>query len=735
MSEAEDFEFRLRMEREAQPTSTSSPQPASMGDTIAGLPITRLAMGAASPLIGAAQLGAHVGDVANRAMGVEPVVSPWIDQQLARYKAAKERSMKAAGDEGFDWMGLLGSLAPTSLLAKGVGTALPAATSVMGRAGVGAVQGGVAGAVQPVENTEQGFWSPKGIQTAIGTAAGGAVPLVVDAAKGIGKIVSQAVQPFTEKGRAEILKEFQTTLMGNDPATKQKVVQALLNAKQIVPGSRPTSGEALAELPEATGLAAHQRDIARIPGVSPQFAQRGAEQEAARAGVLVPIARNDGALEGEKAIRSTITTPMRNAALGRANIAGREVPKLEAAMDKSQQALSKAVQERAERFPTKEEIEAFGRNAQKTNPIREGMPWEIAPTENDFLNAKYNTKLWPNNQPTVPPPTRDILRSSIELHAPTPPPTPLRNQAELLQMKLLPEQIAKRQTEIAGVKQALSGLEAQGMQPLSVRPITASIRGIAAQPELRASDVVTKSLGAIEDKLTSVAKKNGVIDAFDLYMIRKEAGNTIKKFAGEEKNFDQRLTSGLLSKVQQTIDDAIEGAGGKGWKNYLLKYQELSAGPNRMEAGQTLQKALTSPLETSERGQVFAKAIRDSDLSALTTGEQSSVGKVATELSRKDAFERLARGTKVSGSDAIPGQVGLPLPNILYRPAMVANFMLRHAGKGAEEKIAKLAANQYLNPHVLADSLKDVPPRYRPMIDALMQQLPAAAGTLAGRSQ
>ena len=628
MSEAEDFEFRLRMEREAQPTSTPSPQPASMGDTIAGLPLTRLAMGAASPLIGAAQLGAHVGDVANRAMGVKPVVSPWIDQQLARYKSAKERGMKAAGDEGYDWMGLLGSLAPTSMMAKGLGAALPQATSVLGRAGVGAVQGGAAAAAQPVENTEQGFWSPKGIQTGFGALVGGAVPLAIDAAKGLGKIVQQAAQPFTEKGRAQILQDFQNALMGNNPATKQKVIAALQNAQEIVPGSQPTAGEALAALPESTGLAAHQKDIARLPEVSTQFAQRAAEQEAARAGAVGQIAQTPPALQQAVTARG-------NQAKALYGAAGKDI---------------------------------------------------VTP------DAAFGTLM---ERPSM----KSVIRRAAEL--------------------------AKEKGDVFRIGQDLP--ERMVTSPIvsaSGQPITQTLPAEVAKFPVKSLHYVKMAM----DDLIKDPERFG-IGANEAKAIASTQGEFVKWLGGEAPTFAGKSPAYGLARES---------------------YKNASLPINRMQVGQELEKTLTNPLGTSERGAMFAKAVEDAPRTIKrATGQQmfdtleevlpppqsQAVRNVSAELARKDAFERLARGTKVSGADAIPGDIGLPLPNLLWRPSMVANFMMKHFAKGAEDKIAKVAANQYLNPDELAKGLQHVPPRYQPMIDALMQQLPAAAGTLAGRSQ
>jgi hypothetical protein len=65
---------------------------------------------------------------------------------------------------------------------------------------------------------------------------------------------------------------------------------------------------------------------------------------------------------------------------------------------------------------------------------------------------------------------------------------------------------------------------------------------------------------------------------------------------------------------------------------------------------------------------------------------------------------------------------------------MIANFVLRHAGKSSENKIAQLVAEQYLNPNQFAASLEEVPARYAPMMNAMRQRVPALAGAAMGRA-
>ena len=255
---------------------------ASMADTIAGLPITRLAMGAASPLIASAQLGAHLGDKLNEAMGVKPMVSPWIDKQLALYEAMKQRGMKAANNEGFDWMGLLGSLAPGAAVAKGVTAALPAATSAAGRIGTGAAIGGMTAAAQPVADTPN-FWTEKAKQVGLGTAVGAAVPAIGTVLQA-GKA---AIEPFYDQGRNAIIGRTLNKASGGE---QQTVVNALAKAGQIVPGSEPTVAQASGN----AGIASLERAASAIdPSVTVAFQGREAAQNAARLKALGSVAGDE----------------------------------------------------------------------------------------------------------------------------------------------------------------------------------------------------------------------------------------------------------------------------------------------------------------------------------------------------------------------------------------------------------------------------------------------------------
>jgi hypothetical protein len=599
-----------------------SPPSASTTDKLLGSFAGRMAAGAASPLVGAAQLGAHVGDTINRATGVEPMVSPWIDKQLGDLKASQQRGMKALGNEGFDWAGLAGSLMPTSLMSSGIAKALPTATTLAGKMGVGALQGGAAAAAQPVVPSEGGeFFPEKGSQVGWGVGIGGGIPLVGATIQKGRDLIGKAISPMTGQGRASILQAYQKFLGNNDPKIMDKVVQAAAQAKPGVGGVKPTLGEVIADIPEATGLAAHQKDIAKMPGISPAFQQRAAEQTSARAAEIGSVAQTPAALEQAIRARAQASGPLYEQA-------GREVITPDAAFRK---------------LADKPSIKSILSRA-ATLAKEKGDSFKIG---------------------------EDIAEHTVT--------SPIVTASGQAITKTVPEQVAKYPVK-------------------SLHYMKMAMDDIIKNPE-------RFGIGASE---------------------ARAIGDTRKEFVQ------------WLGAKSPTYELARE------------THRIMSMPKNRMEVGQELEKALTTPLGTSERSAMFAKAKEEAPRTIkratgqqmfdklediLTPTELDSVNRVASELARKDAFDRLARGTQLQGKDAIPGDIGVNWPNFLNRYSMTAKFLMQHLAKDAEGKIAKNAAQQYLHPEQFVAGQQPLPPRYQPMIDALMQQAPGFAGATAWRAQ
>jgi hypothetical protein len=239
----------------------STPAPLVAPEQLGGSTVGRIAQGVLDPLLG-------VGQLAAQAMGNE-TVSQRLREQEARYQKARE----ASGDTGFDVARMGGNIASP------INYVVPAAAT--GGLMRSAATGATLAATQPVYGKD--FWEDKGIQAAVGSILG---PLAEYGVKGAGKLLD-SFKGLSETGRLQAVKDLLDKASGKD---KETIVRALQEAREIVPGSRPTAMEALAETPAGAPIAALQKTIQRQPEVAAASLTRRSEQEAARQAQLGTIA-------------------------------------------------------------------------------------------------------------------------------------------------------------------------------------------------------------------------------------------------------------------------------------------------------------------------------------------------------------------------------------------------------------------------------------------------------------
>lgn len=163
------------------------------------------------------------------------------------------------------------------------------------------------------------------------------------------------------------------------------------------------------------------------------------------------------------------------------------------------------------------------------------------------------------------------------------------------------QELTARTTPIR--EEALKAANAGGLQlkPLDINPIVKSIDTALETPGLRASNDLTRVLSLVKDDLVTLAERGGGrIDANDLYTIRKEgiAQRVRDVIKQDDPKAGAKLTASVLERLRPLIDDAIEKAGGTGWRTYLKTYSEGMDTIARKElAAEALQKFRDSPLE------------------------------------------------------------------------------------------------------------------------------------------
>lgn len=216
----EDFDTNLTWGEEL--AQKFLPEALGRAKSLRGTLPYRMMQGAADPVVGAVQLAANaVGSLPNLSP-IKDTVNKAIKDEEAQYQDAR----KQIGSDGWD-------------IARGVGNALAtvplaavggAPATLAGRIGAGALQGGIAGALEPVQDTDN-YWTDKGKQIGAGTAGGAVMAPVVGA-------VSRIVSPEASTNAAvKLLKD-----EGVDPTVGQVLGGAWNTAEQKL-SSLPIVGD------------------------------------------------------------------------------------------------------------------------------------------------------------------------------------------------------------------------------------------------------------------------------------------------------------------------------------------------------------------------------------------------------------------------------------------------------------------------------------------------------------
>lgn len=604
----------------------------------------------------------------------------WKDTNQQLSDMQKRGLMNASGAEKFasgtgDLAGQV--LSPASL---GASKIAPAAT-VLGRTAQNAGVGGAFGLMAPTGNEGDPL-----VNGGIGAAAGVAVPAVLSGATKFGHVIRDATGPVRESWRTAHGNKFMREKLG--PATDD-VIDAI--TRRGTQGGPQTTADLIAGANAGktnkfgSPLVAIEDQLIRQPGgISDAAKSVWAKQEAGRRAALAAVTPDEAAAV---AARTAVTAPMREAELNAANVAGIKGEFLASKVANRRGSMVSAMQDQG-RFAT--EAAQAGNRAQNFIPVL-GQP---------RIAARYS----PNAD-------RAIEYTGGAADTAT---------------------IAAQRRAEAGLNQyQLDSIAAHGMRPLETSKVIGGLDSTLNQPGIRASDLVQQSVGYIRDKLASLTNDKGVINAHDLYTVRKEIGNKVTQLAKENGNWDQRMVSGIQRDIQQSIDDAIESAGGSGWKNYLDKYAEMSVPVSQSKvltamqdvlSGQGGPERVTPFMNVLGRGEqaLLKKSTgfpryQDGDLGKVLTGpgQMEAVNKVAGELTRD--LERKALGQSVDTGNlfniADRGKGTVSLPNLLSRPAMLANFVMKRLGKGADEMITQDMGNLMVkDPAAFAAKyLKEIP--------------------------
>ncbi|OGT54239.1 MAG: hypothetical protein A3E01_00180 [Gammaproteobacteria bacterium RIFCSPHIGHO2_12_FULL_63_22] len=305
----------------------------------------------------------------------------------------------------------------------------------------------------------------------------------------------------------------------------------------------------------------------------------------------------------------------------------------------------------------------------------------------------------------------------------------------------------QRGAEARFIENQIGSLEAHGLKPLDTAKIAGHIDGVLDTPGPRASEMNQKVLGGIKDLFTAAAERNGgTPNAYDVYMIRKQGVNEVvdKLTAGMDPKQSQKLAAKYAGELKPLIDDAIEAAGGSGWRDYLKAYSDGMAGVNRMSLGgkaldlyQNAPKAFqrlatgNDPKTVEKIMGTGTRTLAEADPYAAPKYQQ-----IADAMFRNKTLDQQAKAG-MPEVQRITGEFEKPVRPVqmLDRAAMIVNAIISRAEGRGGKAIMTSAADLMRDPQRLAEVVRAATPNERQLLMEAIAQRAAISGASQGATQ
>jgi hypothetical protein len=279
---------------------------------------------------------------------------------------------------------------------------------------------------------------------------------------------------------------------------------------------------------------------------------------------------------------------------------------------------------------------------------------------------------------------------------------------------------------------AADALRSVGIKPLEGRALAQRISSIASNPSFAGDDVLIGSVNSVADDIARWTNSGGIIDARALDAIRKNSVNAaIQKLRpGLDATAQRNLASKVLTDIKPLLVNAIEDAGGTGYRQYLDDYAKgMQRIAERKLSGEALRLWKTNPdefvrLVNNESPEAVEKILgpgryniatelSDNALSTLTEQAQKRM----TQLS---VAEQASEGKKAL-SELIKQQTSVfRFPSFLSFWASAGNKALSEFEKAVGKETINLLTQAMKSPAGAANILEQLPTVERNKVLSLM---------------
>jgi hypothetical protein len=284
-------------------------------------------------------------------------------------------------------------------------------------------------------------------------------------------------------------------------------------------------------------------------------------------------------------------------------------------------------------------------------------------------------------------------------------------------------------SQATGAEKALRSV---GIKPLEGAPLANQITAILQNPSFAGNDLVEGAVQRVAEDIARWTSSNGVIDANALEAIRKNAVNAAiaKLRPGADATAQRNLAAGVMSNIKPLIDNAIEAAGGTGWRDYLTTHAK---GMQKIAEKKLTGEALAlfknnkdefvrlvqneSP-ETVEKflgpgSYNIALELADSTMDVLRKQATGHLDRVAANKQATEGQKALA--TLVSQNTSM-----LRFPNLINAWAAAGNKTISELEKRIGVKTTKTLSDAMQDPQAAANLLDSIPASERNKIIQLL---------------
>jgi hypothetical protein len=404
-----------------------------------------------------------------------------------------------------------------------------------------------------------------------------------------------------------------------------------------------------------------------------------------------------GVLETAKKNITTMTTPQRESALNRANL-GKQVADYEATAGRLSEQASSEVQKVRDLINAGELAQASAR----LDMIKRGLPVGASKyTYKDELAQKAFNE-WSDK----------AAQASLDLG----------QGARFAQS-------------------AADSLRSVGIKPLEGSQLAQNILRITDNPSFAGNDLLANSVKNVADDIAKWTNSNGVIDAQALNAIRKHSVNSaIQKLRpGIDQTSERNLASKVLTEIKPFIDNAIESAGGVGWKKYLEDYTKgMQIIAQRKLSGEAMRLYKTNPdefvrLVQNESPETVEKILGPGKYNIATELADSTMGVLRDQANKRltqlSVSQQSTEGQKAVAELVKQNTALIRLPSFINVFAAAGNKAISEYEKALGVKTMKTLTEAMKTPQGAANLLDALPTSEKNRVTQLLTN-PSSLRTL-----